>query len=272
MAELLKALALPLMRHALLGMLVAGASFSLLGVVVVSLNLTAIRFTLMHIGLLGAAAGLAMGFSSSAGAFVAVLLASLLMGLSGRKLAISSGSVLALFMTAALAGAFILLAVAGVPAMEVFGVFAGNILMLTRLDLWLVIGLGGLIVAVFVLAYHEIQLVLLDGELARAQGVPVELVSCALYLLLGAGVAGALRLVGALLVGAVILLPAVAALRFARGFGSALALTALFGVLTCLLGFVAAVMLDWPIGASAAAAACIILGLSVLVSKLSRRS
>ena len=271
MSEIAAALSIPVIRHALIGMLVAGSTLSLLGVVIVSLHLTAIRFTLMHVGLLGAAAGLSLGFSSTAGAFTLVLLASVLMGISGRRMSISASSVTGLFMTGSLAGAFLLLSRTGVPAMEVFGVFAGNILLMTRVDLVLVAVLGVVVVAAFVLAFREIQLVLLDSELARSLGVPVDLVTSFLFVLLGAGVAAALRLVGALLVDAIILLPGIAALRFARGLASALVLSAFFGVLACGGGFFAALYFDLPIGASAAAVSTIILALSSAVSAIQKR-
>lgn len=271
MADIIAALSIPVIRHAFLGMVIAGATLSLLGVVIVSLHLTAIRFTLMHIGLLGAAAGLSLGLSPAPGAFTLVLVASLVMGVTGKRFAISASSVMGLFMTGSLAGAFLLLAVAGVPAMDVFGVFAGNILLMTRIDLALVAVLGAAVVSVFVIAYREIELVLLDAELARALGVPVDAVTAGLFVLVGAGVAAALRLVGALLVDAIILLPGIAALRFARSFRSALILSGTFGLLACVGGFFGALVFDLPIGASAAAASTIVLALSILGSRLLKR-
>ena len=268
MSDIIAALSIPVIRHAFLGMLIAGGTLSLLGVVIVSLHLTAIRFTLMHIGLLGAAAGMSLGFAPGPGAFTLVLVASVVMGVTGKRFSISASSVMGLFMTGSLAAAFLLLAVAGVPAMDVFGVFAGNILLMTRLDLVFVAVLGAAVITAFAVAYREIELVLLDDELARALGVPVDLVTAGLFVLVGAGVAAALRLVGALLVDAIILLPGIAALRFARGFGSALLLSALFGLIACVGGFFGALVFDLPIGASAAAASTLVLALSVLISKL----
>jgi zinc transport system permease protein len=271
-SDILETLSIPVIRHAFLAMVIAGGTLSLLGVVIVSLHLTAIRFTLMHIGLLGAAAGMSLGISPAPGAFVLVLVASLLMGITGKRFSISASSVMGLFMTGSLAAAFLLLAVAGVPAMAVFGVFAGNILLLTRIDLIFVAVLGAAVVTLFIVAYREIELVLLDDELARALGVPVDLVTAGLFVLVGAGVAAALRLVGALLVDGIILLPGIAALRFARGFGSALILSAAFGILSAVGGFLGALVFDLPVGASAAAASTLILAASVLVSKLLHRS
>jgi len=86
-----------------------------------------------------------------------------------------------------------------------------------------------------------------------------------MFLLLGIGVATALRLVGALLVDAIILLPGIAALRFARSFGMALFLSALFGILACAGGFFLSLFLNLPIGASAAMVSTLILAISMLL-------
>jgi len=267
-AELSATLSIAVVRYALVGMVVAGATFSLLGVVVVSLHLTAMRFMLMHMGLLGAAAGISLGFSPTGGALVLVLTGSLLMGPLGNRLSLSPASISGFFMTGSLAAAFLLLAATGARAMDVFGVFAGNILMLRQIDVIVVIVVGIVIVTVFVVAYREIQLVLMDRVRAEALGVPVEYITGVLYLLLGAGIAVALRLVGALLVDAVILLPGMAALRFARNLSGALLLSGLFGALACTLGFFAAVLLDLPIGASAAAASTLILAASLVLGRV----
>jgi len=264
---LYEAFSIPLIRHAFIAMVIAGSTLSLLGVIIVSLHLTAIRFTLMHVGLLGAASGLALGFSSSLGAFTLVILTSLVMGLLVNRRAVSASSVSGIFMTGSLAGAFLLLAATGVPAMQVFDIFAGNILMMTRTDVLATGAIGLLIVAVFATAYREIQLVLLDRELAVVLGVPVQSIIAGLFILLGLGVATVLRLVGALLVDAIILLPAMGALRLARGFGSALLLSSLFGFAVATFGFLGALLLDLPVGASAAMVSTILLGIVLLTTR-----
>jgi ABC-type Mn2+/Zn2+ transport system permease subunit len=92
-----------------------------------------------------------------------------------------------------------------------------------------------------------------------------------LFVLLGLGIATALRLVGALLVDAIILLPGIAALRFARSFGGALMLSSLFGMVTTVGGFTVALLFNLPVGASAAMTATVLLGLSLLTANLIKR-
>lgn len=272
MELLVHSFSIPVIRYAFFGMLVAGATFSLLGVIIVSLHLTAIRFTLMHVGLLGAAAGLSLGYSPTLGAFVLVIISSWTMGSLSKGRAISSSSVSGLFMTGSLAGAFLLLSVSGVPAMNIFDIFAGNILLMTKADLILVLSFGTGIIIIFFIAYREIQLVLLDQELARALGVPVDAIILIIFILLGVGIAAALRLVGALLVDAIILLPGIAALRLAKSFGSALILSSIFGIIGCSGGFFIALFFNLPIGASAAMTATLLLGICMLIARFGERS
>jgi ABC-type Mn2+/Zn2+ transport system permease subunit len=267
MEAMIEAFSLSVVRNAFFAMLIAGATLSLLGVIIVSLNLTAIRFTLMHTGLLGAALGIALGFQPLPGAFIVVLAASVGMALISDASAISSSSASGMIMTASLAGAFILLAVAGVPAMQVFDIFAGNILMLTTIDVIVTSVLGLVTALFFIFTYRETQLVLMDKELAYNLGLPVKALTTMMFVLLGIGVASALRLVGALLVDAIILLPAIAALRLASRFSLALVLTSLFGLLATTAGFMIALALDWPVGSTTALCSVSILAGALVVRR-----
>ncbi len=258
----LQALQIPMIRQAFVGLILAGSLLSLWGVMVISLNLTGLRFTLMHVGLLGAAVGMALDMSPTVGAFALILLVSGVMGVLGDRVRLSTNALSGFFMTGSLAVAFILLAKSGIPAMEVFGIFAGSVLLLSTMDLVFVIVLGIVTVLFYTILYREIQLVLLDKELAAILGVPVGKIRLVMFILLGAAVALALRLVGALLVDAVILLPAMAALPLANGLKMALVLTAFFGLLSASGGFFLALSLDLPVGASVAVTGAFILALS----------
>lgn len=249
-------------RQAFVGLLLAGALLSLWGVMVISLNLAGLRFTLMHVGLLGAAAAMAAGIHPTFGAFALILIVSAVIGLLGDRVSLSANALSGFFMTGSLAAAFIILAKSGVPAMEVFGIFAGSILLLSRIDLLLVAGLGVGTVIFYFLYFREVQLVLFDKELAAVLGVPVDRIRIIMFVLLGAAVALSLRIVGALLVDAILLLPALAALPLANGLKMALVLTALFGLLGAGGGFFLALLLDLPLGASTAVMGCCLLVIS----------
>ncbi len=255
---LLEALAIPLILYAFIAMLSAGATLSLVGVIVIPLHLVTLRFTLMHVGLFGAALAIALGTNTTLTAYVLVLAVSLLMGFLTKERKEEASSVAALFMTFALGGAFLLLALVDVPAMEVFDIFAGNILLLRSIDLWGTLLLGLFIILFFIFNYRELQLILLHTDLAHVLGVPVQAIMSLIFIILGLAVATALRLVGALLVDALLFLPALAALRIAKNFLASLLLTSLFGFLTALTGFLLALYANLPIGASTAVTSSLI--------------
>lgn len=261
-AEWLAPLHIPLIRRAALTLLVAGTTFSVLGVVLVTLNLTVMRFALLHVGLLGAAVAAVAGWEPLAGGAVAIAAAAFLLGPTGDRLRLAPSATSALFMTGSLALAFALFYKAGLPAMEIFSLFAGNVLTVTRVEAWAAASLGVIIAVGAVVAYRELQAVLYNRDLARALGVPADAVYYVLLGLVGLAMALAIRLVGALLVDALILLPAMAALPLARSLGQALGLAALFGFLTSLGGLGASLALDMPIGASVGLAGVAVLAVA----------
>ncbi|NCB02513.1 MAG: metal ABC transporter permease [Spirochaetia bacterium] len=270
MNTIIEALSIPIILHAFIGMLFAGSTLSLVGVIIIPLHLMTMRFTLMHVGLFGAAIAIAFNLSPTLFAYFFVVTISLIMGLLTRDKKEKASSIGAFFMTGSLAGAFVILAATNVPAMEVFDIFAGNILLMNNIDLFLTIFLGIVVILFFTITYREIQLILLNPELAQVLGVPVKMMMNLIFIILGFSVATALKLVGALLVDALLFLPAVAALRISKNFFSTLLLTSLFGFLTAFLGFLVALFFSLPIGASSALVSTLILALVYLFAYITK--
>jgi ABC-type Mn2+/Zn2+ transport system permease subunit len=247
---LLDYLKVPLFQKAFLGAFLSGAGLSLLGVVVLTLNLTTVRFALMHVALFGAAVSMVAGFPPLAGAMIGIGIASLLLGPAGDYIKIDTGVTGVLFMTGSLGLAFMLFYKAGVPAMDAFSLFTGSILALKPSDLWAIGILAAVIILVFMAFYREIQMVLYNPILAEGLGVPVKFIRNSLLLLTGLAIGVNIRMVGALLIDAAVLLPAVAALTLARGLKEALILSAVFGIMSQVGGLVVSMVFDLPSGAS----------------------
>jgi zinc transport system permease protein len=246
----LEVLALPFMQKAAISLLVASASLSLLGIVVVVLNMAALRFALMHLGLLGATAGLTTGLDPLMCGMAAIAGGSLLLGPVSDRVKVDVAMTSALFMTGSLAVSFLLLYKANIPAMDAFSIFTGSILMLTTRDVLTTVGLGLGVVLVMCFWYWEVNLVLYNRDLAAALGVNTTALYYALLVLLGLAIGVAMRLVGALMVDAIVILPAMAALPRSRSLRQAMMLTSGFGVLQSTLGLLAAVVWDLPISAT----------------------
>lgn len=265
MFEWLAPLEIPVIQRAALTLLVAGTGFSLLGVFVVTLNLTVIRFALLHVGLLGAAVAAATGIDPLTGGILAIVLVAFLLGPAGDRLQLAPSSVSAFFMTGSLAVAFILFYKAGIPAMEVFSLFAGSVLTVRPIEAWAAVGLAVFVCVAVCMGYRELQAVLYSREFARQLGIPANAIYYVLLGTTGIAIALAIRFVGALLVDALILLPAMAALPLSRSLAQAFLLAALFGFLTSLGGVTASLAFDLPIGASVGVSGVCILALGQFV-------
>jgi ABC-type Mn2+/Zn2+ transport system permease subunit len=239
---------IPLFQRAMIAAAVTGATLPLLGVVIATLNLTVIRFALMHAGLLGAAIGLGLGIPPLTGALVTIGISSLLLGPWSDRMKVDTGLTGAFFMTGTMAVAFLLFYKAGVPAMEAFALFTGSLLTVTSREVWFVAALGIVVTACFTLFYREVQLVLYNQELAESLGVPVGIIRNSLLLLTGLAIGLAIRVVGALLIDGLILLPGLSALSLARDLRSALLLSSLFGIWSAMGGFIISLFFDVPTG------------------------
>jgi len=257
--------ALPFMRRAVVALVLAGVTFPVLGVLIVNLNLQVIRCALMHVGLFGGAVALVAGADPLLGGLGGVALASFLLGPIGDRSKANVSAAAGLIMTGSLALSFVVFYKTGVPAMEAFNLFAGSVLMLQRRDLVLTSVLALIIILVVVRWYRDIQVILFDQSLAEALGVPEKAIRYTLLTLVGLAIAVAMRLVGALLVDALFLLPAMAALRVGKNLREAFLWSSLLGLVTAVGGTAVSVGVDLPIGASVATAGVVVVTLVYLL-------
>ncbi|WP_340398374.1 metal ABC transporter permease [Paenibacillus sp. FSL H8-0079] len=258
---------IPLFQRALIACIIGGSCLSLVGIVVIQFQLTVVRFALMHLALLGGAFGLLIGMKPMPGAMLAIFAGSLLFGPLSAKVKLEPAIIGAFLMTGSLAAALMLFHIGGIPAMDVFGLFAGSILTLTSLDMWLLSGISLIIVSMFVICYREIQLVLHHAEHAEWLGIPAIRIRNVLLFLTGISIGIAMKLVGALLIDALLLLPAMAATRVSKTYKQLLGLSSLFGIMTAVGGYIVSLIFNLPTGASITMVGVIILSLCYLLTR-----
>lgn len=265
-------LKVPLFQKALSGAFLSGIGLSLLGVIIVNLNLITVRFTLMHTALLGAALGMALGWSPFTGALVGIVIASFLLGPASDYIKIDTGFTGMVFMTGSLGLTFLVFYKAGIPALEAWTLFSGNLLALENIDLWVIGILSCLVVLIYFLFYREIQMVLYNPDLAESLGVPVKLIRNGLLFFSGLAIGVSIKTVGALLIDAAILLPSLAAVTLGRSLKGIFFWSVFFGVSSQIGGLVLSMLFDLPSGATITLMAVLLLCLSAIFSRLKRIS
>jgi zinc transport system permease protein len=153
---------------------------------------------------------------------------------------VASDTALALVLYVALGAAVVIISLGPGFNVNLFSYLFGNIVTAGATDIWATAGLGIAVLITVWLLYTELVQTTFDPILARVSGVPVVRTNLLLAILTGVTVTLSMRVVGALLVGALIVFPTVASMQLGLGFRATLAVAAAFGALSVLTGLVIA--------------------------------
>ena len=246
---------------------VVGLVCPLLGVFLVLRRLSLIAETLAHVALTGAAIGLLLGRYPVGVALVTSALAAVAVERLRAANRLAGDTALALVLYTALAAAVVLVSVGDGFSVDLFGYLFGSVVTVAWEDVWAVGALGATVVALVVLLYNELVQATFDPELAQASGVNVGRAGLVLALLTGVTVTLSMRVVGALLVGALIVFPVLAALQVGRSFRATLLLAAALGVASVLAGLTLSYYRDLAAGG---AIVLVALGALLLVTAVRR--
>jgi zinc transport system permease protein len=213
-----------------------------------------------HVAFAGVAAGIVLDVSPILTALVAAVLGGVAIELLRSRGGTAGDQALALVFYTGIALGVVLVSTAGALNVNLFQYLFGSILTVTRQDLAVVATLGAVGLAAVALLYRALAAVVIDEEGARVAGVPIGPLNVA--------VAISMRVVGILLVAALMVLPVSAAGRVAWSMRSTLFLAMAIGLGASLVGLTLSYYADLPPGgtivlAAAAAYLCCLAGSAV---------
>jgi len=238
----------------LLRALLAGAAVALaagpLGCVVVWRRMSYFGDTIAHGALPGVALGIALGFNPVVGVLgVAVLVAlAALYFRRGRRL--PNDAILGMLSHSALSIGLIGLTFMGGVRVDLTALLFGDILAISWSEVWATFAGSALVLALLLVIWRKLVAATVDEDLARAEGVPVTGVSVAFMLLVAGVVALSMKIVGVLLVTALLVIPAVTARRLARSPEGMAAIAPIIGVGGVAAGLALSSFADTPSGPS----------------------
>ncbi|MBO5111160.1 MAG: metal ABC transporter permease [Clostridia bacterium] len=238
-----------ILRGFLVGLIVALCA-GLLGVNLVLKRCSMIGDGLSHVGFGSLAVAAAMGAAPLSVAIPAVIVAALLMTRIAGSKKMDGDAAIAVISTSALAIGTLILSVSEGMNTDLESYMFGSLLAAGKEDLVLCLILGGAVVLSFVLIYPTLFAVTFDGSFARSAGIRVELVQTGISVLAAITVVLGMRLLGALLISALILFPCLTAMRIFSTFRSVVVCSAVLSLFCFSVGFVASCLLDAPPGAT----------------------
>lgn len=240
-----------------------------LGALMVWRRLAYLGDTLSHSGLLGITLALALHWDLTLGVcLIAVLVALLLLGLQTRVL-VGRDTLLGLLSHTTLAVGLLVLAALDNVRVDVLGFLYGDILAITWRDVATIYVGGALVFSVLAVLWQKMLRVTVHAELAQVEGVDTKKVEAAYILLLAIVVAIAIKIVGVLLITALLLVPAATARRFAKTPEQMAFFASFFGMLAVVAGIFVSHFWDCPTGPAIVVSAAFLLVISSLYRKIS---
>jgi len=239
-------------------LLVAGLTFPITGVYLLRMNLLPLRFMLMHGALLGGAIALALQFNPFWTTMGVNLLLVWFMTKTARSLKTDMGYVSIFIMVASVGVAFALISIFNVQAKDTMSLLWGSIFTVDQVQIIGFAAIALLILGFHIIKYRQLKAVFFDAPIAYSSGVNEKMIHNMVVLLTALTVAVAMKLIGALLIDAVIILPALIATLHAQSFKSVVLWASIWGGIFCLAGFFLAFWLKIPTSSAIAIVATIV--------------
>ena len=252
----------------LLRALLAGLGVALvagpLGCFVVWRRMAYFGATLAHAALLGVALGLIFDLDPSLGVLAVSIMVAVSLVALGRERSLSSDTLLGILAHGALAAGLVTLAFVDDTRVDLMAYLFGDVLATSAGDLLWIYGGGAMVLAALAILWRRLLFLTVHEELARTSGVRAGQTRLAFMLLIALVTAVAMKIVGVLLIVALLIVPAATARRFAASPESMAALAAAVGCLAVAGGLGGALGLDAPAGPAIVVAATLLFFLSLL--------
>lgn len=250
----------PFVRYAMItGVLIALCS-SLLGVTLVLKRFSFIGDGLSHVAFGGLAIASVLNLTNDMIVVLPVTVAcAILLLRTGQNAKIRGDAAIAMFSVGALALGYLIMNLFSTSAnltgdvcSTLFG--STSILTLTVAEVWLSVVMSVIVMGAFLLFYHQIFTVTFDESFARATGMKTSLYNLLIAVITAFVIVLAMKLVGSLLISALIIFPALSAMRIFKSFKSVIICSAVFSVACAALGIIVSILAGTPVGSTVVAA------------------
>ena len=246
----------PFVRYALaVGVLIALCS-SLLGVTLVLKRFSFIGDGLSHVAFGAMSVASVMKLTDDIPLTLGITVVSAILLLrTGQHTKIKGDAAIAMISVGALAVGYLLMNLfststnlSGDVCSTLFG--STSILTLTQTEVWLCAGLSVLVVAVFVLFYNKIFAVTFDEDFSKAVGTKAEVYNLVIAVTVAVVIVLAMNLVGSLLISALVIFPAISAMRVYQNFRAVTICSAVLSVVCAVLGILVSILGGTPVGST----------------------
>lgn len=237
-------------QNALLGTLFACIACGIIGTYIVSRRLVFISGGITHAGFGGVGLGMYTGITPSLTAFIFAALSALGIQWLGNGRNIREDSAIAVFWVLGMSLGIIFCFMSPGYNTELSTYLFGNILTITKSDIFLLSSISTALVLFYTLLHRAIILISFDKDFAASRGIPVTLIECIMMLFIAITIVGTLRLVGVVLVMAMLTIPQMTAMLFTHSYNRIIIFSILIGYSATLAGLFFSYIANIPSGAT----------------------
>lgn len=216
--------------------IIVGVIAPIIGLFLIVRRYSLFADTLSHVSLLGVAVGLATSTQPVVSAVIFAVLGAIGMDKLQKRTKIYGESILALFLSGSLALATVIISLAHGFNVNLLNFLFGSITTVQTADLYFISTLGVVVLATVYLLYKELFFISFDEEAARVGGLPVGSLGLILIILAAVTVSLSIRIIGVLLIGALMVIPGITAMQFKKSFRITMFYAVVFSLLSVVLG------------------------------------
>lgn len=241
---------LQFMQNAFLAGMMLSFVLAVVSFFVVLRRLSFIGVGVAHSAFGGVALGALLGISPTLTAIGFAVVVSNAIGYIGKKGRLGTDTAIGIFFPLAMAMGVIFIGMSDQYNVDLFGYLFGNILAITRQDLMITAVLGGLVLLSTVLFFKELLFVAYDREVAFVSGMPVAFLDHFFLTILALSVVISMKIIGIILVSALLVIPGAAASQITRRYHSMIAFSILIALISTSGGLIISYYADLPSGAT----------------------
>lgn len=219
--------------------------------------------TLAHSSLLGVALALLLSISPTISVIVSCLVLALILVVLQQQQTLASDTVLGILSHTSLAAGLVAIALMPDVNVDLLSLLFGDLLTVNINDIITIYSISALAMLLLIKLWKPLLAITIHEELAKVEGIPVKAIRTAFMLIIALEIALAMKVVGVLLITALLVIPAATARRFATTPEQMAIFASLIGCLAVILGLTISWFLDTPAGPSIVLCAGILFLLSL---------
>lgn len=255
------------MQRAFLAGMIIAILASVSGTFVVLKRYSMISETLAHSALVGVAVGLVAGFNPLWMAVIIAILSAWLIEYLRSSFSLYSDAILAILLSGSLAIAVIIVSLGGAFNNSLFSYLFGSILSVSNEDVITIFVFGTISLGLLLAFSKELYFIAYDEEVAKTSGIKVKLLNFLLVTVVAIIIALSIRVVGSLLIGALMVIPTVSALQYRVGFLQTSLISLVFAMLSVVSGMILSFYFSLPSGATIVICVLVIFIISLVINK-----